>query len=263
MTFSICIILFHNFAEISSNLNNMDWNETLTQKIMAMSEAEFDYIETKDINKANNIDYGVSGVYMECTLIYFKYRNLTYILKENGRRKMAQAYTMYKEIVTALVEREGGFVNCYSPEALLIVFPGKEETLKPAVRTALEIVHALSETYKNQFNEIKGIEFSMGLDHGHIMGTKNTSDIGFNHLSWFGLCIHKAMRISEECARPFYVGISGNIYHSLPEDFRVVQRRILGLKKNVELWTKVTYQYDNVKKHLYQTNHKINPFEEK
>ena len=38
---------------------------------------------------------------------------------------------------------------------------------------------------------------------------------------------------------------------------RIAQRKILGLKKTVEMWTKVTYQYENVKKHLYQTNHKI------
>ena len=97
----------------------------------------------------------------------------------------------------------------------------------------------------------------MGLDQGHIMGTKNMSDNGDEHITWFGTCILKAMRICKECARPFYVGISSLIYHSLGEDLRLTSRRILGIKKTVEIWTKVTYQYENVKKHLYQTNHKI------
>ena len=65
------------------------------------------------------------------------------------------------------------------------------------------------------------------------------------------------MRICKECARPFYIGISGSIYHNLGEDLRTTTKRILGIKKSVEIWTKISYQYDNVKKHLYQTNHKI------
>ena len=40
------------------------------------------------------------------------------------------------------------------------------------------------------------------------------------------------------------------------------ERRILGIRKKVEIWTKVSYQYENVKKHLYQTNHKISFDEE-
>ena len=97
----------------------------------------------------------------------------------------------------------------------------------------------------------------MGMDHGHILGTKTQSDNTMECLSWFGSCIYKAIRISKECARPFYLGVSGSIYHSLGDEMRTTQRRILGIKKSVDIWTKVTYQYENVKKHLYQTNHKI------
>ena len=121
----------------------------------------------------------------------------------------------------------------------------------------MRIAEALSETFKHQFSGIKGLEFSMGLDHGHIMGTKNLSDNNMEHLSWFGTCIYKAIRICKECSRPFYVGVSGIIYHNLGEDLRIAYKRILGIKKSVDVWTKVTYQYENVKKHLYQTNHKI------
>ena len=89
------------------------------------------------------------------------------------------------------------------------------------------------------------------------MGTKNLSDTDMVHVTWFGTCVHKASCICKECTRPFYIGIAGTIYHNLPENLRITYRRILGLKKSVEIWTKVTYRYENVKKHLYQTNHKI------
>ena len=235
----------------------MSLKESLSDKLSAYANAEFDYIETKSVKDASKIDLGCTGIYMEATIIYFEIKNFPYILKENGRRKAAQLYTMFKEVITAVTEEDGAFVNCFSPNAFLVVYPGRDESQSDAVQGALRITHALSEDFKQQFSGVVGLEFSMGLDHGHIMGTKNLSDNDYEHITWFGTCIYKAMRIASECSRPFYVGISGTIYHSLDDDMRIAQRRILGLKKTVEMWTKVTYQYENVKKHLYQTNHKI------
>ena len=235
----------------------MSWQEDLTTKHAALSAAEFDYIETKDISRAEDIDLNCSGIYMEGTIIYFEIKNLTYMLKEQGRRKVAQAYTMYREVLGSIAEQTGAFVNCFAPNAFLIVYPGKDENFPKAVKGAMKIAYALSETFKTEFAHISGLEFAMGMDHGHIMGTKNLSDTGMEHITWFGSCIYKAMRICRECSRPFYIGVSGTIYHSLGEDMRIYYRRILGLKKSVDVWTKVTYQYENVKKHLYQTNHKI------
>lgn len=235
----------------------MDKWDVLKEKISKYAEAEFEYKETRDINEAKNIDCGISGVYMEATIIYLEIKNLAYLLKEHGRRKIAQIYTMYKEILTTITDESEAFVNCFAPNAFLIVYPGRDESLSKAVKGALKISYALSETFKHEFSSTQGLEFSMGLDHGHIMGTKNQSDCGYECLTWFGTCIYKGIRIAKECSRPFYVGVSGSIYHSLGEDLRIAERRILGIKKSVEMWTKITYQYDNVKKHLYQTNHKI------
>ena len=209
-----------------------DWEKELSDKLSKYAEDEFDYIDTKDITKASEIDYGCSGLYMEASVIYFEIKNLHYILKESGRRKAAKVFTMLHTIIKSIADHTGAFVNCYAPNAFLIIYPGKEELNGNAIKGAMRISYAVSEAFKHQLKEILGMEFAMGLDHGHIMGTKNLSDNGNDHLSWFGTCIHKAMRICKECARPFYIGISGTIYHNLDEDFRVTERRILGIKKN-------------------------------
>ena len=235
----------------------MSWNESLDQKLASLSNAEFDYTETNDLFKISELDLGCTGIFTDATIIYFEIKNLNYLLKENGRRKTAQVYTMYDELLTELAKQTGGMLNCFSPNAFLIIYPGKEDSIKKSVTGALKIVYALTETYKHHFSSISNLEFAMGLDHGHIMGTKVQSDYGTENISWFGTCIFKAIRICKECARPFYVGISGSIYHSLDESLRTTTRRILGIKKSVEMWTRVTYQYENVKKHLYQSNHKI------
>ena len=239
-----------------------DWEKELGETLSKYTEDEFNYVDTKDIKNASEIDYGCSGVYMESSIIYFEIKNLHYILKESGRRKAAKAYTMLYTVINSIADHSGAFVNCFAPNAFLIVYPGKEDANKDAVIGAMRISYALSEAFKHQLKEIPGMEFAMGIDHGHIMGTKNQSDNNYDHLSWFGTCIYKAMRICKECARPFYVGVSGSIYHNLDEDLRISERRILGIKKKVEIWTRVSYQYDNVKKHLYQTNHKISFDEE-
>ena len=235
----------------------MSWQEDLTSKLSALSTAEFEYIETMDINHTKDINLGCTGIYMEATVIYFEIKNLNYMLKELGRRKVAQAYTMYREVLGAVAEQTGAFVNCYSPYAFLIVYPGKDNNFPNAVKGAMKIAYALSDKYKSEFAHINGLEFSMGMDHGHIMGTKNLSENDMEHITWFGTTIHKASRICKECSRPFYIGVSGTIYHNLGEELRISYRRILGIKKSVDVWTKVSYQYENVKKHLYQTNHKI------
>jgi class 3 adenylate cyclase len=240
----------------------MSWKESLDEKMNSLANTEFDYTETSDIQKAANIGLDNSGIYMEATVIYFEIKNIVYILKENGRRKAAQAYTMYSEVLSAIAAQTGGFLNSFSPNAFLVIYPGKDDSLMKAVTGALKISYALTETYKHQFSSINGLEFAMGLDHGHIMGTKTISDNGMETLSWFGTSIYKASRICKECARPFYVGTSGIVYHNLGEGLKTTTRRILGIKKSVDMWTKVTYNYENVKKHLYQTNHKISIEEE-
>ena len=235
----------------------MSWAETLGQKLSSYAESEFDYKETRDVNEASNIGLDASGIYMEATIIYLEIKNIPYLLKEHGRRAVARAYTMVSTVLNAVTQETGGFVNSFSPSAFLIVYPGKEDHIEESVKGAMKIAYALSEAYKSQFSFIPGFEFAMGMDHGHIMGTKVQSDNGQEHLSWFGSCIYKATRICKECARPFYIGVAGSVYHNLSDEMRTSQRRILGIKKNVEIWTKVTFQYENVKKHLYQTNHKI------
>lgn len=240
----------------------MGWQEQLSEKLTALSQAEFNYIESGDVGRSSEIDFGCSGIYMEATVFYFEIKNFEHLLKENGRRKLAQAYTMYHTLLSNIAGRTGGFVNCFSPGVLLVVYPGKEENFSHVVKCALKMAYAISHIFKTQFEFIPGLEFAIGMDHGHIMGTKNISDNSYECLTWFGSCIFKAKRICSQCARPYHVGISSILYHNLTEDLITKKKSILGITKKVDIWTKVTYQHENVKKHLYQTNHKLSLDEE-
>lgn len=235
----------------------MSLTDMLTERLSALSKTEFSYVETDDIAKAAEVGSNYQGIYMEASVIYFEIKNTAFLLKEHGRRKVAQIYAMFREVLAAIAERSGGFVSCYSPEAFLVIYPGKEDRFGEVIRSAMRIANAPGKTFKEQFALIEGLEFAMGIDHGHVMGTKNKSDYGIDQMTWFGSCIYKAKSISKECSRPYHIGISSMIFHNLDEDMLVKQKRILGIPKKVEIWNKVSYQYENTKKHLYQTNNKL------
>ena len=208
-----------------------DWIQSLNEKFTSYSKAEFDYIESTDINQAKKIDLGASGIYMEASVIDFEIKNLNFIIKEFGRRDAALVYTKCNEIISAIAERTGGFVNDFSPNSILIIYPGKEEAMTNSIKGAMKVVSALCETFKPHFSSITGFEFGMGIDHGHIMGIKTLSDGNFEKITWFGSCIYKAIRICKESSRPFYISISGCIYRNLGNDMKTATRRILGIKK--------------------------------
>ncbi|MBR0178315.1 MAG: hypothetical protein IJQ11_12925 [Bacteroidales bacterium] len=236
--------------------------DTLDDRLKALSEAEFQYIESNDISCASELDHNCTGIYMEATVIYFAIKNPIFIIKEHGRRKMAQIHTIFHEVISTIAKQNGCFVNCYSPEAFLILCPGKEDNVSVAVRTAMKIAFALSDTYKPLYANIPNIEFSMGIDHGHVLGKKSLTEIGSDRITWFGMSIYKAKAISKESARPYHIGVASIVFNNLEESLKTKEKRILGIKKTVELWTKVSYMHENSKKHYYQTNHKLDFKEE-
>ena len=97
-------------------------------------------------------------------------------------------------------------------------------------------------------------EPTKSIDIGNVLGTKVKSDFDYSEVIWFGKAINKAMTICHECNRPYFVGVSGTIYNHLDENLKVTTKRIIGIKKQVELWNRLSYQFENEKKHLYQTN---------
>lgn len=234
--------------------------DSLSEKLSALSTSEFDYIETNSVSQASQIGFDCSGIFMESTIIYFEIKNLEFITKESGRRKAAMIYTMFQELLSGFAKDNGGFVNCFSSNAFLVIFPGGEDNLNQVVTTSFKIAFAINNTFKDEFSKFVGLEFGLGIDHGHILGTKTLSDNDLEIITWFGSCINKAQLIAHQSIRPFYVSISSLIFHNLDESLKTEKRHILGIPKTVELWTKNSYNFENTKKHFYQSNYKI-PFE--
>lgn len=218
-----------------------------------LSDVEFSYSISNDFSALNTLDDNCSAIVMDATVIYFEIKNLQVLLK-TGKRLAARVYKMYYHALQEVCKAMDGVLNCYSPNSFLLIFTKEKHDISYVVNIALKIADLFSIKLREVFEKHCHLNFSMGIDNGNILGTSTISDNQQQHVVWFGLAIDKAMAIAQRTMRPFYVGVSGTVFHHLNEDLLTTTKRILGIKKQVEIWEKASYEFENVKKHLYQTN---------
>ena len=231
----------------------MSLKQTVIDKTNTLSSAEFSYTVSNSLEKFETLDHDCSGLVMDATVLYFEIKNLPFMLK-TGKRLAARMYKFYYHALREICDKTGGFLNCYSPSSFLMIYPKERFEVADVVDIAIKTADLISTELRETIEQHSHINFGIGVDRGNLLVTKVQSDGQYEHAAWFGTTIDKAMAISHECTKPYYVGISGTVYQHLDEEHRVATKRILGIKKHVDIWSTVTYQFDNVKKHLYQTN---------
>lgn len=237
---------------------------SLVQKVLAktveLSDVEFAYSTTSDFNYINTLDTDCSAIVMEATVIYFEIKNIPFLLK-TGKRHAARVYKIYYNALMEICKETGGHLFCYSPYSFLMIYPKHSYNVSYVVDIALKTATLFCSTLKESIEKLCHLSFSMGIDYGNILGTKTVTGDQLAQVTWLSPDIEKAITIAHECQRPFFVGISGTIFHHLDDSLTRTSKRIFGIKKEVEIWNRVSYEFNNVKKHLYQTNFQ-KPFEE-
>lgn len=227
--------------------------QSITEKTKQLAEAEFEYTSTDDFSSLDTLNFDCTGIVMEATVIYFEINNIDFMLK-TGKRLAARLYKMYYHILHEICETTGGHFNCYSPKGFLMIYPKEKYDENYVVSIAIKTANLLNVTLRETFEKHTHLNFGIGVDHGNVLGTKTMDENGYPHIAWFGHTIEKAIVLCSLSQRPFLVSISGSVYHHLDESLKTATKNILGIKKEVNLWTRMSYQFDNVKKHLYQTN---------
>lgn len=227
--------------------------ENIKSKAESLADVEFSYSITNDFSAIDSLDDDCSAIVVDGTVIYFEIKNLV-LLQKTSKRQAARVYKMYYHALKEVCKETDGYLNCFSPDSFLMVYPKEKHDLSYVVDTALKIADLFSIKLREPFEKHCHLNFSMGIDHGNILGTKVISDGNLQHIAWYGTTIDKAKTIAQKSIRPFYVGVSGTVYHHLNEDLLTTTKQILGIHKRVEIWERVSYEYDNTKRHLYQTN---------
>lgn len=231
----------------------MNFTQEIQEKAAILSEVEFNYTTTSDFGFTKNLDDDCNAIVVEATVIYFEIKNIDILLK-TGKRLAARVYKLYYNALKRICQETGGHLNCYSPHGFLMIYPKSKYDMSYVVDVAMKTADLISVGLKDSLEKHTHNSFALGVDNGNILGTKTVNDLDNNQIAWFGNAIEKAIVISQLCQRPFFVGISGTVFHHLDESLQKTTKRILGIKKEVDMWTRVSYQFENVKKHMYQTN---------
>ena len=232
----------------------MSLTEKILEKTTALSDAEFEYTNTSDFSMTSSLDEGCNAIVTEATVIYLNIKNIDVLLK-TGKRLAARVYKFYYNALKQICLETGGHLNAYSPHGFLMIYPKSEYDMSYVVDIAMKTADLISNGLREPFEKHSHCNFGIGVDNGNILGTKTMNDNGEVHVAWFGHTIEKAIAISKLSQRPFFVGISGTVFHHLDDSLKKTTKRILGIKKEVDMWTRVSYEFENVKKHLYQTNY--------
>ncbi|MBO7083004.1 MAG: hypothetical protein J6W30_04090 [Bacteroidales bacterium] len=238
----------------------MSLTQSLLEKTIELSNVDVTYTNTSDFNFIDTLDTNCNAIVLEATVIYFEIKNIPILLK-TGKRLAARIYKIYYNSLQEICKETGGYFSCYSPYSFLMIYPKHHYNVSYVVDVAIKTATLFCTTLREPIEKHSHISFSMGIDHGNILGTKTISNDKFPQMVWFSPDIEKARTIAKECQRPFFVGLSGTVYHHLDDSLKRTSKRILGIKKEVDIWNRVAYEFDNVKKHLYQTNFQ-KPFEE-
>ena len=231
----------------------MSLAQDLLNKTNALSDVEFNYSHTSDLGGIIPLNDDCSAIIADATVVYFEIKNLA-LLQKTGKRLTARVYKMYYHVLQEICKKSGGYLNCYSPNSFLLIYPKDKRTVSEVVNITLQIADLFSLKLREPFEKHAHINFSMGIDCGTILGTKTIGDDKGCQTIWFGTVIDKAATIAHKCLRPFFIGTSGTVFHHLDDELKTTTKHILGIKKQVDVWERVSYEYDNVKKHLYQTN---------
>ena len=230
--------------------------QNVNEKINQLSEVEFEYKTTDDFNYMESLNNDCTGIVMEANVIYFKINNIDFMLK-TGKRLAARIYKMFYHTLHEICETTGGHFNCYSPDSFLLIYPKEKFDETYTVNVAIKTATLFNINLRETFEKHTHLNFGIGVDHGNILGTKTINENGYTHIAWYGNAIEKAIALSRLSQRPFLVSVSRSVYHHLDENLQTTTKTILGIKKEVSLWTRSSYEFDNVKKHLYQTNAQI------
>ena len=253
----VAIILLHfknllYFCKRFTAINFMNLNEIILEKAKVLSNKEFVFTKTEALSETlQELDNGnsiVTNAAVLCTSI----KDFPSIVKTKGKRAGATIHKMYGIAMDTFAAETKGIMVKNANGQFLLIYPSPLENVSEHVQNALRLCHILSKVMPREIPELAEIEFSIGLDYGHVLATKTD-----NGNLWLGTSIDKALAIGEQCQKPSRVGISGFVFRNTDETLKTTTKHLLGITKTEEIWQRNGYQFHNEHKHFYSTSHSI------
>lgn len=226
--------------------------DEILSRAIELRDKEFAITETSNLSEVNNLNNEMSAIVSSATVLYINLKNMPYIIKNDGKRAASKTYKIFHEVLEIFAKETNAYLIDHNSSSILMVYPSSIKEIDTHIENAFKLSYVLGKELVKNITQFGSLNFSIGIDHGRILGTKCN-----NGILWYGTCIDKAAAISELCLKPSYLGISGLIYSEISENLKTITRHILGIPKKEPAWVKGSYQFENERKHYYSSNHTI------
>lgn len=223
--------------------------DEIINKVKTTTQQDFVFTEKQHFDDITLSEEQLEAIVVVSNVLFLRINQLPKVINNDGKRAAAKIYRLYRQVAQTFAEQTHAHFDIYDPCSFLLIYPGSREESRQTVKYGMQLAHILTNSlneFSSQFNQT---DFTIGIDHGRILGTNEGKII------WQGICIEKAKRISEMCAKPLRIGISGLVYSILEESDKVVVRRILGIPQKEEIWMRNSYDFVGAHKHYYTTRH--------
>lgn len=227
----------------------MKTNDEIINQTEKTIQQEFTFAEARHIEGKILSQEQLEAIIVVSNLLFVRINQMDKVIDNEGKRAAAKVFRLYRQVLQKFAEQTQAHFEIFDSCSFLLIYPGPKEEARNAVKRAMQLTHILTETLKAYAKQFNQMDFTIGIDHGRILGTNE------GRIIWQGICIDKAKKISEMCLKPYRIGISGLVYSVLEEEDKVATRHILGIPKKEEIWSRNSYDFSNTHKHYYVTKH--------
>lgn len=203
------------------------------------------------------LTFGCTGLTFPATVLYIDMRGSTKLLNTHQRRVTAKIHMMYYEAICRIAKADGGEIRSFNGDSLLVFFYGSGvDVTRKAVCSAFKMRYAITDVINQTLSEYTDINFGIGIDYGEILATK--VGLGGNNdnkdLIWIGNAVNRATKISDECSKPYYIGISDCVYSRLDDSLLYyTQTNMFGYDQKINVWSKTSFTYNDKLEALHKS----------
>lgn len=227
----------------------MKTNDEIISKVKESIQQDFTILETSQIQNQEISEDKLEAIVVVSNVLYIHVNEMTTLVNSQGKRYTAKIFRLYRQVVQKFAEQTHGYFDIYDIGSFLIIYPGQLSEARIAVKRARQLTYILTESLKEYGKQFNQLDFTIGVDHGRVLGTNEGRFI------WYGICINKAKRLSEICLKPYRIGISGTVFKALEDEDKYITTRILNIPRKKEIWERNSYDFLHAHKHYYATRY--------
>jgi adenylate cyclase len=221
---------------------------------------EIDYIPEID---DRNIAFGNKGVKLTASVLYLDMRGSTDVIKQHHKYTVAKLQKAYLHVAAQVVSDNGGHVRSFNGDGILAFFPRNwKETIRNAVKAAMQIKFMLTEKSKAEFERYHSIDFGIGIEHGDLFVTRvgTPRNPNNNDLTWVGFPVNTAVRLGDKAMGPRHIRISSYVYENLLDDVKYHDQEVTDYWGNktttrTNMWQQTIMDLHGSRQYVYETGY--------